>query len=179
MLDSTPVYVLEYEKDSSGRSMMIKKSNLYINSQNFGVIKHVEKVYIGSNRFLERLLLGTEKDLLREKTIEYKLFDGNYYLFRIQSHDGVNEGTEVKKRNYKKRSELLVNQLFLKKREYDRIGMKENQEDDITLYEQEHKYNPEFWKNYNIILLNPLYKKAAQDLEKEKNLEQQFKENGK
>ena len=50
---------------------------------------------------------------------------------------------------------------------------------DVRLYEQEFDYNPDFWQNYNILLANPIQEKTKKDLEKEKALETQFKENSK
>jgi hypothetical protein len=50
---------------------------------------------------------------------------------------------------------------------------------DIDLYKKDFAYNPEFWKNYNVLLLAPLDSTVKTDLTDKKGLEEQFNSNGK
>jgi hypothetical protein len=73
----------------------------------------------------------------------------------------------------------MINKVMTDKKEYDRIKRRDLQDRELDLYVQDFNYNPVFWANYNILLLNPLMKKVENDLSKEKALEEQFKEKGK
>ena len=74
---------------------------------------------------------------------------------------------------------LLVNNILTKRSEYEKVKAKFSSPKDVDLYNQEYKYNSEFWENYNILKLNPMYKQVQKDLEEKETLEEQFIKNGK
>ena len=84
------------------------------------------------------------------------------------------ENDEVKNKQYYNLSMNIINTITDSK-EYDRIKNRDDEKPDLDLYKMDFNYDEEFWKNYNILLINPLLKKAQTDLEKDDTSEEQFK----
>ena len=74
--------------------------------------------------------------------------------------------------------EILVNNILVKRVDYERVKRKERQVKDSDLYKQDFEYHPAFWANYTILLRNPLLKQVISDLNHGKTLEEQFFDNG-
>jgi hypothetical protein len=90
----------------------------------------------------------------------------------------IYEGTHSKKHllEFTIEQDLMMNEiqtegvLPLKKNEAIQVG--------VSLEQQPFTYDPDFWKNYNVIQATPLQQKIRKDLETEKTLEEQFENSG-
>ncbi|MDH5476245.1 MAG: carboxypeptidase-like regulatory domain-containing protein [Cyclobacteriaceae bacterium] len=108
------------------------------------------------------------------KTIEYKYYEGKYYLNymtmykRNQWYHRENKTLDYDVELYQ---ELLINDIHpsTSKRIKTKNRMKK-----YGLQYQDQPYEPEFWKNYNVIKRTQLDDKIIEDLERDGNLEQQF-----
>jgi len=101
-----------------------------------------------------------------------------YFPFFISVFEPV-RGAAVsrsRKQEYKE-SIILINNIVVKS-DQSRIrnGDRENTDEDI--YEKDFPYDSEFWKNYNIVIRNPLNNKDLFSLERNQNLDKQFVKNG-
>jgi len=72
---------------------------------------------------------------------------------------------------------LLITNIVTDKKQQERIRLKEKLARDEKTLEKNYPYNPDFWANYNMVKLKPLSGQAIEDLEWEKSLDIQFKEN--
>lgn len=101
----------------------------------------------------------------------YRSFEGKYYpsyMRMVLDQDIFNTKTG-KSETYKiLNRELMVNNVQRVTKKPDNIMKR------YSLETQLKAYNPEFWKNYNILTRTPLQEQAAKDLEKESALEDQF-----
>lgn len=112
-----------------------------------------------------------------KRIIDFKLYEGKYYLNYITVDSKVN-WYNVKTKELKFETELtqslLINEVLPNTK--DRIAVTEKMRN-YGLQYQDLPYNKEFWDNYNIIKESPLDRKIIEDLEKYGSLEKQFKEN--
>lgn len=76
-------------------------------------------------------------------------------------------------------STLVFTEHYTNKRDFDRVKRRQMMKKDLDLYNQDFEYNPVFWKNYNVLLKEPLAPEVVRDLEKERELEKQFSNNSK
>lgn len=112
-----------------------------------------------------------------KRSIDFKLFEGKYYLNYITVNSKVN-WYNIKTKELKFETELnqslLINEIF--PNSPNRITSTEKMRN-YGLQYQDLPYNKEFWDNYNVIKESPLDRKIIDDLEKHGALEKQFKEN--
>ena len=112
-----------------------------------------------------------------KRVIDFKLYEGKYYLNYITVDSKVN-WYNLKTKELKFETELnqslLINEVF--PNSADRIAITEKMRN-YGLQYQDLPYNKEFWDNYNVIKESPLDRKIIEDLEKHGPLEKQFKEN--
>ena len=117
------------------------------------------------------------KFAMLKRVIDFKLFEGKYYLNYINVDSKVN-WYDLKTKKLKFETELnqslLINEVF--PNSADRIAATEKMRN-YGLQYQDLPYNKEFWDNYNVIKESPLDRKIIEDLEKRGALEKQFKEN--
>jgi len=151
---------------------------IYINVEDYAILK-VEKYSKPTTSFLEPLLAPGYNYIDKIVRI-YKKYDSKYYLSMIYTY-GLNYEGEVIEKNKtpKKETYLLINKIITDKHDYEKIRKKDMEQKNIRLYDEDFEYHPDFWKNYNILLTNPIQQKVKKDLEKEKKLETQFQENSK
>lgn len=179
-LHDTLVYVIEFKQQTF--ELLFKKypvSDTYtiiryfVNASDYATVKF-EKFNIShdprSRGYVKNDSIGVHIIL------QYKKFDNNYYLnyayrfgpFRDQ--DYKLDSTHF----YHHERELLVNELAVRRKDFDRIKYKNQVGKSIALWKLDYKYNPEFWKTYNVLLYNPLDIKSKKDLEFDVPLEEQF-----
>ncbi len=181
MMDSVKIYKIKfYEKNFENYSAIIYHW-IYVRSDDFAIIKYVYKYKFLKN--LERYKnINYENNSWMSEIVNYKKYNGKYYPYLFESMMPINakygDKTTGEGKQYTK-SILLINDIITKNSEYEKIKLKYSDPKDIDLYNQEFEYNPEFWKNFNTMQLNPLYKQVKSDLTKKKTLEEQFIDNGK
>jgi len=112
-----------------------------------------------------------------KRSIDFKLFEGKYYLNYITVNSNVN-WYNIKTKELKFETELnqslLINEIF--PNPSSRITSTEKMRN-YGLQYQDLPYNKEFWDNYNVIKESPLDRKIINDLEKHGALEKQFNQN--
>jgi len=112
-----------------------------------------------------------------KRSIDFKLFEGKYYLNYITVNSKVN-WYNIKTKELKFETELnqslLINEIF--PNSPNRITSTEKMRN-YGLQYQDLPYNKEFWDNYNVIKESPLDRKIINDLEKHGALEKQFNQN--
>jgi len=97
----------------------------------------------------------------------YAVYKNAFEYFKI--------GNDV---DYNHNLTILVNNVIVDRKSIDRIRNRNEMKIDIPLWNIEYKYNPEFWKTYNIFLDKPLDTTVRKDLELEIPLENQFIDGG-
>ena len=160
--DGHEVYIIDYtyKKWEETRSTGIKihvthKGQLHIRSDNYAFIK--------SATFLEVQNFQTIKT-----TVTYQEGNGQYYLahavYEQQSHGRKTIAP------HNAHIEILVNQVKLGK---DKAFKDEPMTEKVLA---ETKYDPQFWKNYTVIVENPLEKRIREHLERNETLTEQYVE---
>ncbi len=110
-------------------------------------------------------------------TINYSFHGGKWYLSHIKiANDIENSGDIFETIKYSTYLELFVNDIQFN----DVVPLPEeeifNTNNFSYLYYYPSEYDPSFWKTYNTPVPTGEFKKALKDLEKEKPLQEQFKE---
>jgi hypothetical protein len=112
-----------------------------------------------------------------KRVIDFKLYEGKYYLNYITVDSKVN-WYNIKTKELRFETELnqslLINEVFPNTN--NRIAITDKMRN-YGLQYQDLPYNKEFWDNYNVIKESPLDRKIIEDLEKHGPLEKQFKDN--
>jgi len=110
-----------------------------------------------------------------KRVIDFKAFEGKYYLNYIAVDSKVN-WYDIKTKELKFETELsqslLINEITPNSTE--RVTTTEKMKN-YGLQYQDLPYNKEFWDNYNVIKESPLDRKVIDDLEKHGALDKQFK----
>lgn len=186
MIDSIRIFEIrffdkKFYGEYAGNFSAIENHWISVREDNFAVIKYIFKIQIVRN-FDKYKTLNFEDNCIYANSIYYKEYKGKYfpYLFELTNiiiAKGADESTGKGKQYMK--ATLLINNILTKRTEYEKVKERFSSPNDIDLYNQEYKYHPEFWTNYNVLKINPLYKQAKNDLEDEKPLEEQFNQNGK
>ncbi|HNP18376.1 MAG TPA: carboxypeptidase-like regulatory domain-containing protein [Fulvivirga sp.] len=181
-LDDEEIYVINYQSINKGSLQEIGK--IFINAVDNGIMRF-EYQYKQVNKALvegEPILTAYGTNIIKSAIVQYRKIEDKYYLNFIQwiapfwkAWEASNEKDERALQFYN--CSFYVNAVYTKKKDFDRIKNRDAQSKEIDLYGQEHDYDPDFWNDFNVVLINPLYKKAKSDLEKEKKLEGQFDEN--
>ena len=184
--DSVKIYKIrffnkKYYDEYEGNFSAIENHWIYVREDNFAVVKYDFKLQIVKN-FDRYKTVNFENNCISSHSVSYKEYKGRYYPYHFETTNlvvakGADKNTGKGKQYMK--ATLLINNIKTKSSDYDKIKEKFSSPKDIDLYEQKYKYNAEFWKTYNLIKLNPLYKQVRQNLEKELTLEEQFVKNGK
>lgn len=179
MMDSVKIYKIRFWKKFP-YSKAIENNWIYVKNDDFAIIKYEFKWQILNLEIYK--FSDFENHNMSSEIVKYKKYNGKYYPYLFESMMPINakhgDKTTGEGKQYAK-SILLINDIITKNSEYEKIKLKYSDPRDIDLYNQEFEYNPEFWKNFNTLQLNPLYKQVKSDLTKKKTLEGQFIDNGK
>ncbi len=112
-----------------------------------------------------------------KKVVEYQKIGSKYYPFFISSFEPIPGVTAAKGKLQFKESTILINQVFLDKKEYSKIKRREREREGRDIYEQDFPYDANFWEEYNMVILNPIGDNQRFSLEKKDTLEKQFRKN--
>lgn len=150
-------------------------------SENFYITQIVEHKYYDVEEADSNITMVGDSLVQNIKSWKNNLYfreiEGKYYpsymseAYEVSLND-PESGEIVYKTEYS--SELLINDIMTE-------GVAYPTERDLiergSLSDVNHTYNPDFWKNYNMIKLNPLDEKLMGDLERKVSLEEQFRAN--
>jgi len=178
----------QYEKEGyttiNDRLMYIIKATskdwvfkIYVDTENYLVPK-IEMDYVWEDGVYENEWTLYDSIRLEQRwakeTLEFQEIEGvwlpKFHIFQTENitYDlHTNEQlvvTEV-------RQEFLVHRIELNK---EKIVKADRMDEDEPLHLQVPPYDAEFWKNYNVIKLNPRDERLIQDLEESMKLEEQF-----
>ncbi|UII20199.1 carboxypeptidase-like regulatory domain-containing protein [Fulvivirga ligni] len=160
--DGHEVYVIDYtskkweETLSTGIKLNVThKGQLHIRSDNYAFIK--------SETFLEVQNFQTIKT-----TVTYQESNGQYYLAHAVYEQQSHGRKTIPPHNA--HIEILVNQVKLGK---DKAFKDEPMTEKVLA---ETRYDPQFWKNYTVIVENPLEKRIREHLERNETLTEQYVE---
>jgi len=191
-LDSVKVYKIKYVSDEqfadgtrASESKYAEEGGfIYINSKDWGILKMEDWFKLlgqKSEFFVDNYLSKTE--------MGYQKVNGRYYLkykkglatpngtfFVYENPDAPKEERKLKERQWAEYM-LLVTRVITDKKEMDKIRYREKLARDEHTYEAKYPYHPTFWETYNILKENPVQAKFIQEMEWEKSMDIQFKEN--
>ncbi len=119
----------------------------------------------------------------------YQKINGKYYLkyisgvtapngsfVEIENDNGNPEDYTIKTLQWAEEI-LLVTQIQTDRKQFDKIKFREKLARDENSYRKNYPYDAGFWKNYNVLKQNPVEEKFVKEMEWEKSLDIQFKEN--
>lgn len=185
-IDNKLIYIISY-KDTLGDGKNTKQSSniggsIHIQADNYAIVKFDWGIYAVNNS-KQGVDYYFNNKYFYYYSVRYREFEGKYYPDLIQNIEPVNgafktnSSDTIQGKQYVT-STLMINTILTKRREFAKIKNKEKEIPTEDIYKKKFPYNPSFWKNYNIILLNPLMESINNDLQKDKPLEEQFKNNG-
>jgi hypothetical protein len=173
-LNGQPVYILT--------ASMLKESwpvKFYIQCDNFAFVRIEETFDVSTDEVKSWKQANTDTINVfpqkRKVIMEYKPFPEKYSLSML-SHSirMIYKGAYTNKEllDFTIQQDLLVNNI-----EFNDVKKSKKEEllrFNVNLDQQPFKYDPDFWKNYNIIKETPLQGQIRKDLEAETPLEHQF-----
>lgn len=170
LLDNNEVYIIQ----SKNKGVKMK---IYVDVSSYAIVRlEYESDYD------ENILNVNEhyKDYFNRfvklsKAIEYKSYEGKYYLHYMTMYkrsQWYHKDSKTLDYDVELYQELLINNIHpnTSKRVNSSLRMKK-----YGLQYQDQPYDPKFWENYNVIKRTLLDEIIIKDLEREGNLEQQFK----
>lgn len=186
MIDSVRIFEIrffdkKFYGELGGDFSAIENHWISVREDNYAVIKYTFKLQFVKD-FDKTKTVNFEDNCFYSKTLYYKEFKGKYYPYLFDYMGMVMakyaDKDTGKGKQYMKAT-LLINNILTNRKDYDKVKEKFSSPNDVELYNLDYKYHPEFWANYNVLQINPLYKQVKTDLEDEKLLEEQFIKNGK
>lgn len=195
-LDSVKVYKIKYIWDAmlpDGKRVTehenIDESGgyFYMAVKDFAILKIERKTWPHLDSPWKKL-----ENNQRSKTpneICYQKINGKYYLKYITGisspngsfgefeNDNGNRKDLIIKTWQWAEEILLVTQIHTDRKEFDKIKHREKLARNENSYKTNYPYNAEFWRNYNVLKENPIEEKFIEEMEWEKSMEIQFKEN--
>jgi len=185
-IDNKLIYILSYRdtlRDSQTPNRAVNwEGNIYIQSDNYAIVKFEWGMVAGLKNDLWKSRFFRNKYLLYT-IINFRDYNGKYYPNLIQTIQPVPNAVKTNSSEGKSGKQyvlttLVVNNIITKRRNFAKVKNSEKEVQNMDIYEKKFPYHPEFWKDYNIITLNPLIQSVNIDLQKDKPLEEQFKNNG-
>lgn len=166
------VYCIDYALESRKKGSYSGK--IYVRTRDFAVIK-IE--FNTENKLKGREINGSP--LKTHSTMTYKEHNGKFYLNYINaSHEVAYKTKNNEKYNLTFFSELLINNVYTEKVTPSLTGT--IIEDKSIFYQPRYRsFDPEFWENFNLFEESDANNIIIQDLEKNRDLELQYKANGK
>ncbi len=193
-LDSVKVYKIKFIYDAlwpdGTRASESKNSEnagyIYINSEDLAILKIESWMkFFGEH---SKRFGGKEESFFSKSETAFQKINGKYYLkynsgttmpngkFMIYENPDAPDKEKVIKETQTAEYILLVTNVITDKNEMDKIRYREKLARDENTYKTSYPYNPQFWKNYNILKENPVEEKFIKEMEWEKSLDIQFEE---
>lgn len=192
-LDSVKVYKIKFIYDklyidgrrASELDRVEDAGYIYINANDFGILKVESWWRINDNS----AKFNNPDGYFSRKEAAYQKINGTYYLkyiqgdvppngaFRTYENPDAPWGGKVEKEKQWADHVLLITKVITNKKEMDKIRYREKLDRNENTYKINYPYDPEFWKNYNILKENPVEEKFIKEMEWEKSLDIQFEEN--
>ncbi len=110
------------------------------------------------------------------KYMDYKSIGTNSSFLIFNVKEAMN--SKYEKGKFYQFNQFVVTEIITDKDKITKVSKSEHIDKDDDLYDVDMPYNPNFWRNVGVFPLSPITLKMLRDLEKEKKLEQQFKNNG-
>ncbi len=151
---------------------------IYVNIKSYAIVK---SEYFKINKVKPPAEVYLKQDTIHRHSIKQYINIKNHYYLRYAGYYGKihdQPSKESSQNIYLNETQLLINNIISDKKEFDRIKRRNLLRKDISLWDMEYTYHPEFWENYNIIIDKPLDKKVKLDLEHDVLLKKQFEETG-
>lgn len=145
-----------------------EKSKLFINLKDYAIIKVVQAPLYGP---------ASSQVSLNPSVFIYNKI-GNYYYLSSISRTRFLSGKNDDEKQYET-DQLFTYQVFEDRKAYDKIKRKDKEVLSEDIYDKVIVNDTLFWNNYEMPPLVPLEDKYKMMLQKNKNLKQQFVENGK
>lgn len=184
-VDKKMVYTINFRDTLFDSKITTRSSDIggkiYINADNYAIVK-IEMGFYTVNDSKQGKDYFFNNKYLDFTSVNYKEYNGKYYPDLIQTIRPVpnamktNSSDSTQGKQYILTT-LLINNILTKRKEFSRIKKKEMEIPHKDIYEKKFPYHPEFWKNYNIVLLNPTIQSVNNDLQRDKPIEEQFKNN--
>ncbi|MEM1407292.1 MAG: carboxypeptidase-like regulatory domain-containing protein [Bacteroidota bacterium] len=175
------IYVIQYAPLKN--LGLMEHGKIYLNVNDYAITRF-EYNYVSTDqtKFYKGIDLSYRGNVLKSSVVEYRKRGKKYYLNFIKWTAPVggawvteNEEGEHAVQFYD--CAFYVNAVYTKKRDFEKIKKRDSESREVDLYAKTHEYDADFWNDYNMVLINPLYEAAKSDLEKDKKLEQQYYEN--
>ncbi|MCH6198158.1 carboxypeptidase-like regulatory domain-containing protein [Aquiflexum sp. LQ15W] len=152
----------------------------YINKEDFAIVK--VEFFSRLPVFQKEVTPAIFNAFISNYLAEYRKVNGTYYLSRIrfrgpENFDSIDPSTFTGYQFFQ--SDIIVNEVLEKRKEFDRIKNKEKLNDSGRMYNGDFKYNSEFWEQYNVLISSQEYEKIVKDLTKNRSIKEQFKSNSK
>ena len=181
LLNKDSIYIISYQ--SAFNRTLQERGKIYINMSDYGITRF-EYNYVSTDpsTFKESKDMAYRNGLIKSSIVEYRKIKEKYYLSFIKWTAPMSGAWETENEQGEHAVQYFdcafyVNAVYTKKRDYDKIKKRDSESREVDLYAKTHEYDADFWKDYNMVLINPLYEAAKSDLEKDKKLEQQYYEN--
>ncbi len=179
--DNSLVYIIEFKLKyytflfkKYPTTHTYKKYSYYINAEDSAILK-VVRTTISHNPLSQPFVKNDSIE--GEWGVVYTKFENKYYMKYAFYYGMIPDRVDIVDDDnfYKDETELLVNHLAVRRKDYDRIKHRNQVHEDKTLWDMEYEYDLEYWDSYNLLLDKPLNPTYIKDLEFEEPLEQQFK----
>ena len=168
MMNGDLIAVYSYYRNRYNDSNLkdYEKSKLYVNLSNYAIVKIKDVEILGPPQ---------SYTVFAPEEYYYTKIGDYYYLnhainSRFLSGTGNDKEFEI--------DELYIYQVLTDRKLYNKIKRKEKEMITEGMYDKKIKYDTLFWNNYKILPEVPLKTKMKGLIQKDKNLEKQFLDNG-
>jgi len=178
-LDTNSVYVIQFNSKNTNNSGFFEYDfKLYINTSDYAILK--EDIQITTTEKAQKLVERKSSKRFRKRMLYRKIGD-TYYPYLIEYIDVLKDQAYKfsSSEQYYRHSFIMFNEIITKRRNFDRVRLRDEEKENETLYNKEFTYNEEFWKNFNVLYTQEEVNKAKHILSKDQDIEQQFKSKSK
>lgn len=176
-LDGEVVYVVQLRSNTD--LFFLREVDLYIGRNDFAFLR-IENSLLINKKDSRLMQAGINGKYFYHGDISYRKIGDRYVPFVIRTQKYASntnplvksaKGTELQ---YMDLTFLLTD---FSERDFSKIKKKETVDRNKDIRKIDWPYDEDFWKNYNMILLHPINEKVKSELEKETDLETQFRKN--
>ncbi|WP_298951979.1 hypothetical protein [uncultured Nonlabens sp.] len=162
---------------------MLPFGYIYVNANNYAILEMEYTLIINpSKNFVQTFEKINGSKISLQYKIKFKELHERMYPYYISYwsplwHNATLSSTDKNKNDqyYYNKIEILLSETVLESNEVT-VNKKDLNINNNVLFNK-NKYNPEFWKNYNVLLETEEEAKMIKDLEKKMSLKEQFEKN--